>query len=60
MGLFGGGSKSSSTTTNYTQTTSQTVGDLAKGNIQSAGDVTVNGFYAVSYTHLPLPPTERV
>lgn len=25
--------------------TSQTVGDLAKGNIQSAGDVTVNGFY---------------
>lgn len=45
MGLFGGGSKSSSTTTNYTQTTSQTVGDLAKGNIQSAGDVTVNGFY---------------
>lgn len=46
MGLFGGSkSKSSSTTTNYTTTVSQTLGDLASGNIQSSGDVTVQGFY---------------
>lgn len=46
MGLFGGSkSKSSSTTTNYSYTTSQSLGDLSTGNIQSAGDVTVHGFY---------------
>ena len=45
MGLFSSKSKSSSSTTNYTTTTSQSLGDLSKGNIQSAGDVTVNGFY---------------
>ncbi len=44
MGLFGG-SKSSSNVTNQTFNTSQTLGDLASGNIQSSGDVTVNGFY---------------
>lgn len=46
MGLFGGSkSSSTSTTQNYTTTISQSLGDLAKGNIQSGGDVTVNGFY---------------
>lgn len=46
MGLFGG-SKSSSTssTKNYSYTTSQSLGDLASGNIQSTGDVVVNGLY---------------
>ena len=45
MGLFSSKSKSSSTTTNYTTTVSQSLGDLSKGNIQASGDVTVNGFY---------------
>lgn len=46
MGLFGGSkSSSSSTTTNYTTTTSQSLGDLATGNIQGAGDITVNGMW---------------
>lgn len=45
MGLFSSKSKSSSTTTNYTTTMSQSLGDLAKGNIQASRDVTVNGFY---------------
>lgn len=46
MGLFGGSkSSSSSNTTNYTTTTSQSLGDLATGNIQSAGAVTVNGMW---------------
>lgn len=46
MGLFGGSkSSSSSNTTNYTTTTSQTLGDLATGNIQGAGDITVNGMW---------------
>ncbi|MBQ8436767.1 MAG: hypothetical protein IJX20_03860 [Alphaproteobacteria bacterium] len=44
MGLFGG-SKSSSTVTNYTTTISQSLGDLANSNIQSAGDVSVNGMW---------------
>ena len=46
MGLFGGSkSSSSSTTTNYSYTTSQSLGDLASSNIQSSGDVTVNGLW---------------
>lgn len=46
MGLFGGSkSSSSSTTTNYTTTISQSLGDLSKGNVQSAGDVTINGLW---------------
>ena len=46
MGLFGGSkSSSSSNTTNYTTTTSQATGDLAHGNIQGAGDITVYGMY---------------
>ncbi len=46
MGLFGGSkSSSSSTVSNYTTTTSQTTGDLAHGNIQGAGDITVYGMY---------------
>lgn len=46
MGLFGGSkSSSSSTTTNYSYTTSQSLGDLSTGNIQSAGDVAVYGLY---------------
>lgn len=44
MGIFGGSkSRSSSTTTNYTTTVSQTLGDLATGNFQSAGDQTIYG-----------------
>lgn len=46
MGLFGGSkSSSSSTTTNYTTTVSQSLGDLATGNIQGSGDITVNGMW---------------
>lgn len=46
MGLFGGSkSSSSSNTTNYTTTTSQSLGDLSAGNVQSAGDVTINGMW---------------
>lgn len=46
MGLFGGSkSSSSSNTTNYTTTISQATGDLAHGNIQGAGDITVNGLW---------------
>lgn len=46
MGLFGGSkSSSSSTTTNTTTTTSETIGDLSSGNIQSTGEVTVNGMW---------------
>lgn len=45
MGLFGGSSKSSSSTKNYNYTTSQTLGDLSSGNIQSSGNVTVNGMW---------------
>ena len=46
MGLFGGSkSSSSSNTTNYSYTTSQSLGDLASSNIQSSGDVTVNGLW---------------
>ena len=46
MGLFGGSkSSSSSSTTNYSYTTSQSLGDLASSNVQSAGDVTIYGLY---------------
>ena len=46
MGLFGGSKSSSvSTTTNYTTTTSQNLGDLSTGNVQSAGDVQINGLW---------------
>lgn len=46
MGLFGGSKSSSkSTTTNYSTTSSQSLGDLSKQNIQATGDVTVNGLY---------------
>lgn len=45
MGLFSSKSKSSSTTTNQTFNTSQSLGDLSTGNVQSAGDVTINGLW---------------
>lgn len=45
MGLFSSKSKSSSKTTNYTYNTSQSLGDLSSGNIQGAGDITVNGLW---------------
>ena len=45
MGLFSSSSKSSSTTTNETHNASLSVGDLATGNIQSQGAVTVNGLW---------------
>lgn len=46
MGLFGGSkSSSSSKTYNYQYTTSQSLGDLSTGNIQSTGNVTVNGMW---------------
>ena len=43
--LFSSSSKSSSKTTNQSTTQSQAVGDLSTGNIQSTGDVTVNGLW---------------
>lgn len=53
MGLFGGSkSSSSSTTTNYTTNTSQSLGDLSTGNIQSGGDVYVDGFYGQDFENL--------
>lgn len=45
MGLFSSKSSSSSSTTNYTTTISQGLGDLSTGNIQGAGDITVNGMW---------------
>lgn len=45
MGLFSSKSKSSSTTKNETFNTSQSLGDLSTGNIQSSGDVTINGLW---------------
>ncbi len=44
MGLFGG-SKSSSTVAYHTYNTSQNLGDLSSGNIQSSGDVQINGLW---------------
>ena len=53
MGLFGGSkSRSSSTTTSTTTTTSQSLGDLAKNNIQTTGDVTIDGFYGQDFENL--------
>lgn len=45
MGLFSSKSKSTSSTTNYEYNTSQSLGDLSTGNVQSAGDVTINGLW---------------
>lgn len=46
MGLFGGSkSSSTSTTKNYTYNYNQSLGDLASGNIQGAGDIQVNGLW---------------
>lgn len=45
MGLFSSKSKSSSSTTNTSYTTSQSLGDLSTGNVQSSGDVTINGLW---------------
>ena len=45
MGLFSSKSKSTSTTSNETYNTSQSLGDLSTGNVQSAGDVTINGLW---------------
>lgn len=45
MGLFSSKSKSSSSTTNTSYTASQSLGDLSTGNIQSTGDVTINGLW---------------
>lgn len=43
MGLFSSSSKSKSTTTNETTNVSGSIGDLATGNIQGSGDITVTG-----------------
>ena len=46
MGLFGGSKGFSfSTTEVYETNTSQSLGDLSTNNIQSAGNVTVNGLW---------------
>lgn len=45
MGLFSSKSKSTSSTTNTSYTASQSLGDLSTGNIQSTGDVTINGLW---------------
>lgn len=46
MGLFGGSkSSSSSTTKNYNYNYNQSLGDLASGNIQTTGDVQIQGLW---------------
>lgn len=45
MGLFSSKSKSTSTTKNESTTVAQTLGDLSTGNIQTTGDLTINGLW---------------
>lgn len=45
MSLFSSKSSSKSTTTNQTTNVSGSIGDLATGNIQASGDISVTGIY---------------